>query len=126
MHGGHVVQASAIDGLEQYGSETIDYAILQSFLEHESQPLALLQRLKKALRPAGAIVVKVPNFACWNRHLRGKRWCGFRFPDHVNYFTPRTLILLAESAGLKVVGQSLKERFPLSDNMYAVLQHADA
>jgi len=30
-------------------------------------------------------------YACLARQLRGRRWCGYRWPDHVNYFTPETL-----------------------------------
>ena len=29
----------------------------------------------------------------------GAEWCGFRFPDHVNYFTPTSLKALATSIG---------------------------
>ena len=28
-----------------------------------------------------------------------KRWCGFRYPDHLNYFTPKTLAAMAGEAG---------------------------
>jgi hypothetical protein len=39
----------------------------------------------------------------------------------VNYFTPRTLRLLAECAGL-ASEQPLSMRMPTSDNMYALLR----
>lgn len=122
-YGGSVVHASAIDGLAQLPVASTDFFLLRSFLEHESQPLKLLRAAKQALHPDGAIILKVPNFDCWNRRLRGRKWCGFRYPDHVNYFTPSTLRTLTEQAGLEVARQSLFERLPTSDNMYAVLSH---
>jgi hypothetical protein len=66
-------------------------------------------------------VVKVPNWACINRSVRGERWCGFRWPYHVNYFTPDTLREMAARAGLVVSRMSRIDVSPLSDNMYAVL-----
>lgn len=124
-HGGRVVCANAIDGTAELDPGSIHVAAMSSFLEHESRPLHLLQQLHRALAPGGRVVLKVPNFACWNRTVRGTRWCGFRYPDHVNYFTPQTLARLVEEAGFRITRQSLFDRFPLSDNMYAVLGKID-
>jgi SAM-dependent methyltransferase len=121
---GRIICANAIDGTSELEADSIHIALMSSFLEHECQPLCLLQRLHPVLAADGAIVLKVPNFACWNRLLRGRKWCGFRYPDHVNYFTPRTLRRLAREAGFTVSRQHIWDRFPLSDNMYAVLTKA--
>ncbi len=86
--GGKVICRNAVDGIADFGIDSIHVAVMSSFLEHESQPLRLLKRLHPVLTSDGAIILKVPNFACWNRIIRGRNWCGFRFPDHVNYFTP--------------------------------------
>ncbi len=122
--GGRVVSDSALGGANSLEPCSLDVIIMSSFLEHEAQPLSLLRQLKKALRPGGVVIVKVPNFACWNRKLRGDKWCGFRYPDHVNYFTPDTLQLLGAQAELPVARQKLTDKLPLSDNMYAVLKKA--
>lgn len=120
--GGHVVSKCAIDGVQDFEPASIQCVVLHSFLEHEAQPVELLRKVRNILTPDGAVVLKVPNFDCWNRHLRGARWCGFRYPDHVNYFTPKTLGLTAARAGFRIARQNLRDKFPLSDNMYAVLQ----
>jgi len=65
-------------------------------------------------------VIKVPNYACVNRMMMGANWCGFRFPDHVNYFTPQSLSKMASLAGFKTV-QRFSDKLPTSDNMWAVL-----
>lgn len=118
--GGDAIEAAAIDGIRSLPEASVDAVLMSSFLEHEARPLDLLRAVRRALRPGGFVIVKVPNFACWNRALRGARWCGFRYPDHVNYFTPRTLRMLTEEAGL-VFEQGPLDRLPVSDNMYAVL-----
>lgn len=122
--GGRCVHASAMDGLEHFEDGYFDVIIMASFLEHDINPLAVLERSAKRLKPGGSILVKVPNYNCLNRYLRGARWCGFRWPDHVNYFTPETLKATAELAGLHVVRMSMLDRSPLSDNMYAILRRA--
>ena len=122
--GGSVVFANALEGAKLFEEGSVDLVVMHSFLEHEARPKVLLEQLRSALTPDGLVVVKVPNFACWNRVLRGGRWCGFRYPDHVNYFTPETLRTLAISSGYQIVRQNFGDRFPLSDNMYAVLSVA--
>lgn len=120
--GGRVEFASALEGAARFEPNSLDLVIMSSFLEHEAQPLALLKTLAPALAAHALIVLKVPNFGCINRHVRGSRWCGFRYPDHVNYFTPQSLRRLAAEAGFVVARQNLTDCLPSSDTMYAVLR----
>ena len=117
--GGQVVFANALDGIDSLEENSIDLVIMCSFLEHESRPLSCLKGLHRVMAADGVAIVKVPNFSSWNRRIRGNQWSGFRFPDHVNYFTPRTLKRLAHEAGFQVIRQNILDCFPLSDNMYA-------
>lgn len=121
-HGGTCIHANALQGLQRLAPESLDIVVMSSFLEHEVQPMPLLRECATTLRPQGHVVVKVPNYASWNRYLRGARWCGFRWPEHVNYFTPATLQAFASAAGFQACAVPLKHRFPLSDSLYAVLQ----
>ena len=121
-YGGHCVHASALQGMASFEAGFFDLIVMSSFLEHEIQPLPLLREAARALRAEGRVLIKVPNYASWNRVLRGPRWCGYRWPDHVNYFTPQTLAAAAHAAGLQVERMNLFDRFPLSDSLYAVLR----
>lgn len=120
--GGSVVQASAVEGLAAFAPGSLDGAWLSAFLEHEAQPGPLLRGLARALRPGAPVIVKVPNYASWNRRVRGARWCGFRLPDHVNYFTPASLARLARENGFHVARCRWGDRWPLSDNLWMVLE----
>jgi SAM-dependent methyltransferase len=120
--GGKVVFAGAMEAIAEFAPDHFDGVFMSSFLEHERQPLSLLQKLPGIIKTTASIILKVPNYDCLNRVFRGQQWCGFRFPDHVNYFTPRTLAILAAEAGLKVARQRFSDRLPLSDSMYAVLR----
>lgn len=118
--GGHCIQASALAGIESIEDGSADLIILCSFLEHEVNPLPLLRGCQQKLHPEGRVVIKVPNFNSVNRWTRQQRWCGFRYPDHVNYFTPATLREAIERAGLRVVRMNFFDRLPTSDNLWAI------
>lgn len=124
--GGRVVTAPAMLGVEQFPESSFDIVVMSCYLEHEARPLEVLQRIRPAIKEDGVILIKVPNFNSLNRYWRQGRWCGFRYPDHVNYFTPRTLRLLAEQAEYEMLPQSWSDRLPTSDNMYAVFQRPPA
>ena len=119
--GGECVHTDAVNGLLRFSPEYFDVIILSSFLEHEHQPLTLLRNCFAKLRTGGSVVIKVPNYASINRVIRGSKWCGFRHPDHVNYFTPATLKATSRAAGFDNVRIRYRDRQPLSDSMYAVL-----
>ena len=82
--GGTAICAPATDVLKEYGKNKFKGAILRSYLEHEHNPFKVLDELRETLTNDGSIIIKVPNYASVNRSVRGKNWCGYRFPDHVN------------------------------------------
>lgn len=123
--GGHAINAPSIEGLKSFADGFFTAATLRSYLEHEMNPAGVLKALHRTLAPGGIAIIKVPNYACWNRAVMGARWCGFRFPDHLNYFTPQSLSAMAEQCGYSVrFGWTYK--LPTSDNMYALLSKEDA
>jgi SAM-dependent methyltransferase len=117
--GGYVVNAPAIDGLDRFEDEFFDCVIMRSYLEHEMHPRPVLEKVFWRLRKGGTVFVKVPDFGCLGRHVMGPNWCGFRFPDHLNYFTGASLRGLAEAVGFRFKRKNLIPM--LNDNLYAVL-----
>jgi hypothetical protein len=93
--GGKCVQAPAIEGLAAFP--------------------------RGALADDAVVVVKTPNFASLNRRVMGMRWSGFRFPDHVNYFTPQTLSEIARRAGF-LAQYGWGDRNPTSDSLWGLLR----
>ncbi len=100
--GGKCINESAINGLKKYEDLYFDGVLLNSFLEHEVNPLPLLQEAHRTLKDSGVVYVRVPNFGSVNRKVMGHKWCGFRFPDHVNYFTTKSLGEMCQKAGFKI------------------------
>ena len=118
--GGFCVHAPAVEGIGQFESGLFTGVILRSFLEHEWKPMELLAGVHRVLRDDGIIFVRVPNYASLNRRIRGSQWCGFRYPNHVNYFTPHILSRMAGDSGfhMKLLNPL---KIAIDDNIKAVL-----
>lgn len=124
--GGYVVHDSALSGLGKFSNNYFTGVILSAFLEHEIQPKLLLKEVSRTLKPDGHCIIKVPNYSSLNRVIRGERWCGYRLPDHVNYFTPSSLLRMCKDAGLSIKKFSFADHLPTSDNMWIVVSKAGA
>ncbi len=122
--GGGCVRAAALEGLKQLDDNHYTAISMRSYLEHEARPLEVLEESYRILKPGGVVIIKVPNFASFNRKLTGRKWVGFRYPDHLNYFTPKTLEKMGEKAGFTTFQYGLTYRLPTSDNCYAVFGKA--
>jgi 2-polyprenyl-3-methyl-5-hydroxy-6-metoxy-1,4-benzoquinol methylase len=97
---------------------TFDVVTQFGYIEHEWQPLAGLQAAHRVLKPGGITVIKTPNYASWNRHVRGLNWCGYHIPAHCNYFTPETITALLRKAAFEPLPRPLSDRLPTSDSLW--------
>jgi SAM-dependent methyltransferase len=123
--GGDAIHAPALEGIRRFDDNQFTGVMLRSFLEHEVEPKALLKEAARVLATDGRIYVRVPNFGSVNRRVSGAQWCGFRYPDHVNYFTTQSLRAMADGCGLqlRLINPLL---FVFNDNINAMLVHKDA
>ncbi len=118
--GGYCIHGPGAEAIWKFEADFFDAIIMRSYLEHEEDPLTVLKGAARALKRDGAIYARVPNFGSLGRRLFGTKWCGFRYPDHVNYFTVEDLKRIAASAGLAV--KLLNPlRLKIDDNINALL-----
>jgi SAM-dependent methyltransferase len=118
--GGRVVHAPATDGFDAFDEQFFSAILMRSYLEHEKQPRLALEKAFRRLAPGGTIYVRVPDFGSLNRAIMRARWCGWRFPDHVNYFTSDSLRALAGSIGFEYARTNWLS--PFDDNIIAILK----
>ncbi|MEO1723940.1 MAG: class I SAM-dependent methyltransferase [Pseudomonadota bacterium] len=119
--GGYCLQGLGAEAIERFPAAHFDGILLRSYLEHETDPRRALAGAARVLKPSGAVYVKVPNYGSINRVVMRRHWCGFRHPDHVNYFTLASLRRMAEQEGF---GVELINRWNLilDDNIHALLR----
>jgi len=92
-----------------------DVAVSISYIEHDPDPLPVMRHVHVLLRPGGVCLHKTPNYNSLLRRVLGRRWSGYRWPEHVQYFTPATLGRLMEKAGFEVLDTRAN---PLGDNFW--------
>ena len=103
--------------LEDFALEpgSFDLVVAVSYLEHDPEPGPMVRRMFELLRPGGVCALKVPNYGSKLRRLLGRRWSGFRWPEHLQYFSPLTLGRLMADAGFEPLAISAPA---LGDNLW--------
>lgn len=121
--GGYCLKGAGAEAIWDFDEGQFDGIVMFSYLEHETDVTGVLKGAHRALKQSGAVFIRVPNYASLNRRLIGAKWCGFRYPDHVNYFSLATLTDTAARAGFTT---HLVNKFTLhlDDNVSVLLRKA--
>lgn len=121
MHplGGECRQGSGAETIWEFEKNYFDNIMMHSYLEHEINVSKILNGAYQCLKPGGKIFVRVPNFNSLNRRISKSNWPGMRYPDHVNYFTVRTLRSVANNAGFNFKLHN-KHKIWVDDNIQAL------
>ncbi len=82
-------------------------------LEHLANPQGYLEEARTLLKPAGRLIVQVPNAACWQFRILGCRWSGLDVPRHLVNFRVRDLEVLLDRSGFEILR---RKHFSLRDN----------
>ena len=89
-------------------STKFDFINLDQVLEHISDPLSLLIKLRKSLNKNGIIKIYVPNSNNFNLEASSLIGKGpFQSLEHINSFTRRSLNYVCKLAGLKPVSKKI-------------------
>lgn len=80
-----------------------DAAVFQHSLEHTTDPLADLTRVRSAMSARGLVAITVPNFSNWQARRWRSCWFHLDVPRHRAHFTGVGLARLLERAGLQLL-----------------------
>jgi SAM-dependent methyltransferase len=83
--------------------ESFDAITCFDVLEHLYEPRRVMARVGEWLKPGGIFYVLVPNVNSAEARVFGSYWQGLELPRHLFHYSPASLRLLAESAGLREV-----------------------
>jgi len=90
-----------------------DFITMFHVLEHLPRPKQALRWASQLLKPAGTLIVQVPNAASLQARVFRGAWYGLDVPRHVINFTPKSLDIVLGETGLEFRRVS---RFSLRDN----------
>ncbi|MCD4832074.1 MAG: methyltransferase domain-containing protein [Anaerohalosphaeraceae bacterium] len=85
-----------------YQNGFFDVVHMGMVLEHLHDPAASLKMANKVMKPAGQLIVSVPDITGLEAKLYKKISYTLHVPQHLNHFSPKTITMVLEKAGFKV------------------------
>lgn len=76
-----------------------DIIIAINVIEHIYSPVEFLLTAKSRLKKEGRIVIATPDIGTFWHKIMGKKWPSFKIPEHVAFYTHKTLSDLLKKAG---------------------------
>lgn len=80
-----------------------DVIVLLDVIEHLPEPHAALEAAVSKLQPDGLLLITTGDFSSLCAKAMGKHWRLMTPPQHLWYFTPRSLQQMGESLGLELI-----------------------
>jgi len=91
---------------------SFDAVVMMHSIEHFADPPRAMARVHALLRPAGVVFLETPNLDCDESRAYLERWSAWNLSEHSCVFSPATLTLLLEKAGLRVLEVCAPVRSP--------------
>jgi SAM-dependent methyltransferase len=82
---------------------SFDAITLWHVMEHVHELQAYVQQLKNLLKLNGRIFIAVPNYTAADASAYGEHWAAYDVPRHLYHFSPRSMQVLLERNGLKLI-----------------------
>lgn len=99
---GIIMHSGALDPLN-YEPESFDVITSFEVIEHINTPNEEIARIYSLLRKGGYFYVTTPNFNSLLRYYLGPKYNVIGWPEHLSYYTPKTLTSLMLKHGLHKV-----------------------
>jgi 2-polyprenyl-3-methyl-5-hydroxy-6-metoxy-1,4-benzoquinol methylase len=77
-----------------------DVIVFTEVIEHINIPRTVINHFVKLLNPGGLLFITTPNFDGLERLMIEPDWGMIMYPEHISYYSPRTLDKIVTSCGL--------------------------
>lgn len=81
---------------QRFAPGQFDAVVMWDVVEHLWDPLAVLRRLLEWLRPGGVLLLSTPDIGAATARLMGPRWAFMTPPEHLGFFSRRSLEFMLE------------------------------
>ncbi|MDP3970741.1 MAG: class I SAM-dependent methyltransferase [bacterium] len=86
-----------------YPDDFFDFITMSQLIEHIPDPKDFLIKISKKLKVGGKIILSTPNIESANAKRTEKKWINWHIPYHVNFFSQKSINVLAKETGFKVL-----------------------
>lgn len=87
--------------INNYKADFFDVITSFEVIEHINTPVDELNAFAAILRKGGVVYITTPNFNSISRNILKSRWNMIEYPEHLSYFTTRTLSYLFQKNNFK-------------------------
>ncbi|MBY0478516.1 MAG: class I SAM-dependent methyltransferase [Chitinophagaceae bacterium] len=84
-------------------ASTYDAVTMWHVLEHVHRLDEYIDQLKKIVAPGGKLIIAVPNYTSYDAEFYREDWASYDVPRHLYHFSPKSMRMLMERHGLKVI-----------------------
>jgi len=88
---------------EDLSSNSVDLVTMNDLIEHVFDPRNFLKACHRVLKPKGFISIATPNGQGFDFKIFKDRTVNITPPEHINYFNPKSIRILLESIGYRVI-----------------------
>lgn len=113
------------DKLKYFSNVLYDVVTLSDLIEHVKDPRSILQNLKKSLKKDGVIVIQTGDADSLWAKLMGKNWHFFAPPQHLYFFSRRTITELLNQAGFEVIKITHEGKYISLRYLFHMLRYAN-
>jgi 2-polyprenyl-3-methyl-5-hydroxy-6-metoxy-1,4-benzoquinol methylase len=100
---GKIEQADALSLSQRFSGQSFNFIYLEHVFEHLPDPQKTLEQLNLLLdKKSGVLMISVPNSGSLLSRLQGKFWPWACPPEHLFYYSSRSLCSLLTAAGFTV------------------------
>lgn len=110
---GHAVCVGGIELFDDMADE-FDVITLSHVVEHDHDPVYMLKRAFRLLKPGGQLWLDTPNLDSSGRRLFGRSWRGLEVPRHLVLFAWGPMTKLLSSLGFTSIVRRVPHRVALS------------
>jgi 2-polyprenyl-3-methyl-5-hydroxy-6-metoxy-1,4-benzoquinol methylase len=96
----HEVQQGSLDNALPFKPQTCDVVTLWDLIEHVRHPLACLEKINRATKPGGLLIIWTPNIK--NSIFVKEQWLSYKLNQHIYFFSRSSLEQILKKAGFKI------------------------